>query len=123
MKTLYGLLAVALVGCSTVPAPAVVLHKQTLQLVQLDPSLFKDCQQETPPYLEDFLKLSKDEREDALVRFALANMTYLNSCTIEKRALLQLQQTQQRHIDQFNQAEAQRVKMLLDARKEPHYGN
>lgn len=119
MKQIYSLLTLLLVGCSTISTPAVVLQKQTLQLVQLDPVLFKDCQQETPPYLEDYIQLSKDEREDALVRFTLANMTYLHSCTVEKRTLIQLQRTQQTYIDQFNQAEAQRIQRLLENRKEP----
>ena len=42
MKQIYSLLTLLLVGCSTISTPAVVLQKQTLQLVQLDPVLFKD---------------------------------------------------------------------------------
>ena len=118
MRLLCVFLLLGLAGCSTLPQP-MVIQKQTLQLVQLDASLFRDCQMETPPSLEDYMLLSKDEREDALVRYTLANMTYLQTCTVEKRTLLKLQQAQQARIDQFNQEEAQRVKNQLNQRKEP----
>ena len=118
MKTiLIALMAMALSACVGVPArETMVIEKKTIEVISVKEELLQPCELLEPPAVVDYMKLSKDGREDMLTRYVIISMANLKHCSIDKATIKKIQVDQKAKVDAFNQAEALRVKQLSEGK-------
>lgn len=109
------LIAVLLAACST-PVPRVeLIQSQTLMLVEPDPQYLGDCGLVVPPDRDTYKAMGSDERDDAMTRLLLQQMSLTQTCAQDKRSLRALVDKQRQIVNQHNAIEAERVSKLKQA--------
>lgn len=113
---LMGMLLFAVAGCT--PEVRQVLVKQTqLEVLTVRQELLEDCLHPVPPRQADYLLQNRDGKESLLTTHVVALDAALFKCNQDKAAIRLIQQDQLKRVNEFNAAEAKRVKEITgDAR-------
>ena len=87
MKRIFFFLLVALALSACTHTEIKVVERHTFTLHEPDPAYLEDCKEEAPPRTKDYMGMSMDQREDALIRLSVAQSKNLAKCTLDKQSL------------------------------------
>lgn len=116
MKYILIALCFLLTACqpeSVKPADHVVEQRQ-LVLASVPETLLVSPEPVKPPSIKEFMKMSRDAREDALTRYALRERNAERVCRADKVAIQDVLLRQVKTVEDLNAAEEQRIKELLN---------
>lgn len=104
------LAAFALIGCSATLPPTVVTYEQkAVEKIVGYEDLLQPCTIVQPPDKKVYVKLNKDEKEDAMFKAYLAAVASTSNCNLDKAAVLKIIKRTNQQIDEYNQAQQQRA--------------
>lgn len=114
------ILALLVSGCATtqVPAGDHVVNQHKLVLITVPPSLLVTEAPLPPPDIKAYMQMSKDAREDALVRYMLKQSLAVKACYADKQAISDIIAKEEVIVKKFNDDEAIRVRDLQKTLKE-----
>lgn len=106
-----------LTGCqpeAVRPAPH-ILEQSKMVVMDIPPELLIQRKSIRPPEVKYYMSLSKDAREDAIIRLLLKANTEILNCNAEKGTISDLIMKQKATAEEFNRSEAARIKKLQES--------
>lgn len=94
-----------------------VVEKTSIRAISIDKDLLQDCKSLSPPDQVVYKSSNRDQREDLLVNYSVALQQSLEKCSIEKRAAREQAKQIEEQVNQYNVAEDQRIKDILEKEK------
>lgn len=105
----------SLVACTPETLQRVeTIEKKDMVLVTFDQSLLTPCRLSKPPEVDYYINSNRDQKEALLTEYIGLMILYNKECTIDKRTIKKMYDSQKVEVDKFNASETERIQQLSD---------